>query len=344
MLKIDLRSDTVTQPTDEMRAAMAIAPVGDDVYGEDPTINELEHYAAAVIGKEAALFVPSGTMGNQIALLTHTRRGDEVVCDKDAHIFFYENAGAAALAGCQLRTLEHCDGQINPLDFEEAIRKVDMHMPRTSLLWIENSHNRGGGTCYSMAQLDELAAVAQKHNIRIHCDGARIFNAAAYLKLDASVLAAHCDSVMFCLSKGLCAPVGSILAGSAEFISRARQMRKLLGGGMRQAGILAAAGIIALGKMSARLAIDHANAKIVADKLAANGVFINLAKVQTNILLFDPRPFYATADECVDALRAHGVLASAFSKTAVRFVLHNDINDQQVDAVLAVIDELFKKE
>ncbi|MEI6287517.1 MAG: low-specificity L-threonine aldolase [Bacillota bacterium] len=344
MLIIDLRSDTVTQPTEEMRAAMAIAPVGDDVYGEDPTINELERYAAALVGKEAALFVPSGTMGNQIALLTHTRRGDEVVCDKDAHVFYYENAGAAALAGCQLRPLDHIDGRIAPEDFSNAIRAVDVHMPRTSLLWLENTHNRGGGTCYTPNQVEELATIAKKNNIMVHCDGARIFNAATHLKVDVSDLVAHCDSVMFCLSKGLCAPVGSILAGSSEFIDRARQTRKLLGGGMRQAGILAAAGIIAVGKMSARLAVDHANARIVAERLAANGVNINLDKLQTNIILFDPRPYYGVADECVLALKTRGVLASAFSKTAVRFVLHNDISEQHINSLTAVIAELFKKE
>jgi len=344
MLRIDLRSDTVTQPTEEMRAAMAIAPVGDDVYGEDPTINELEHYAAALIGKEAALFVPSGTMGNQIALLTHTRRGDEVICDRDAHVFYYENGGAAALACCQLRTLDHSDGRIAPSDFAAAIRKADIHMPRTSLLWIENSHNRGGGTCYTPEQIDALADIADNNNVAIHCDGARIFNAAAYLNLEVSVLAARCDSVMFCLSKGLCAPVGSILAGNAEFIARARQVRKLLGGGMRQAGIVAAAGIIALVKMSARLKIDHTNAKLVAARLAANNVAINLDNVQTNILLFDPRPFFASADACVRALAERGVLASAFSNTAVRFVLHNDIGEHQLEQLAVIIDELFTKE
>lgn len=341
---IDLRSDTVTQPTEEMRRMMAQAPVGDDVYGEDPTVNELERLAAELIGKEAAMFVPTGTMGNQLALLAHTKRGDEVICDQDAHVFYYENAGAAVLAGCQLRLLRHESGLISPDDFENAIRKDDIHVPRTSLLWIENSHNRGGGTCYSLALINRLADIAGRYGVAVHCDGARIFNAATYLGTEARELAARCDSVMFCLSKGLCAPVGSILAGSAEFIARARKMRKLLGGGMRQAGILAAAGIVALKKMSKRLAVDHANAERVAAALAASGVAINLDQVQTNILLFDPRPFYSNADDCVAALKLRGVLASAFSTHAVRFVLHNDIADEQVVTVKTIVQELFVKD
>ena len=342
-MTIDLRSDTVTVPTDEMRFAMADAVVGDDVYGEDPTVNELEEYAAALVGKEAALFVPSGTMGNQIALMVHTARGEEVICDKDAHVFYYENAGAAALSACQLRTVEHEYGIIRPEVFLAAIRKRDLHVPRSSVLGLENSHNRGGGVCYSADEVRRLSTLAHEHGMAVHCDGARIFNAAAYLAVDVKRLTQSVDSVMFCLSKGLGAPVGSVLAGSAEFIARARQMRKLLGGGMRQAGIIAAAGLVALHSMRDRLPEDHEHARNVAEALAVAGVKIDKTKVQTNILLFDVRPFFNTATECVCALRQHSLLASAFSDTVVRWVFHKDVSRQHLDAIPAIIAAVFNK-
>lgn len=335
---IDLRSDTVTQPTEAMRMAMAQAEVGDDVYGEDPTVNRLEIEAAARIGKEAALFLPSGTMGNQIAILAHTHRGDEIILDEDSHIFCYEKGGAAALAGVQTRTLKGSHGFIEPCRIREAIRDENIHAPHTGLLCLENTHNRAGGRVIAPDRLNAMADTAHEFNIPVHLDGARIFNAALALQIDAKELTEKMDSVMFCLSKGLAAPVGSILAGNKSFIGVARQYRKLLGGGMRQAGILAAAGLVSLNTMITRLVDDHRNALRLAEGIGEiGGLKINISNVQTNILIFNIDELHVDANEFLERLASEGVLAGAFGPKIIRFVTHKDIDLEAVDQAIAIL-------
>jgi threonine aldolase len=286
---IDLRSDTVTQPTPEMREAMLKAELGDDVFSDDPTINRLEEIAAAKLGKEAAVFVASGTMGNLTSLLAHCGRGEEVIVGDQAHIFRYEAGGSSALGGiAQFQIPNNPDGT-QPLDrVEAAIRGSDQHEARTKLIALENTHNRCGGTVLPVAYMKQVRELADKHNLKVHLDGARVFNAAVALGVDVTAITQYVDSVTFCLSKGLSAPVGSVICGSREFIAQARRYRKMLGGGMRQAGVLAAAGIVALEKMVDRLAEDHANARRLAEGLAdMPGVTIDLDRVQTNILFFN---------------------------------------------------------
>ncbi|HHY38241.1 MAG TPA: low specificity L-threonine aldolase, partial [Clostridia bacterium] len=253
---IDLRSDTVTRPTPEMRRAMAEAEVGDDVYGEDPSVRQLEEIAAETMGKEAALFVASGTMGNQVALMAHTRRQDEVLLEAESHIFFYEAGGMAVLSGLMPFPIRTEDGILRPTDLERALRPSDIHFPKPSLVCLENTHNRHGGRVAGVEEIKKTCDFAHAHGLKVHLDGARIFNAAVALGVNVKSLVKDVDSVMFCLSKGLCAPVGSMLAGTRDFIEEARRCRKLLGGGMRQAGVLAAAGIVALKTMVDRLAED----------------------------------------------------------------------------------------
>ena len=308
--RIDLRSDTVTLPTQEMYRAMAAAELGDDVYGEDPTVNRLEELAAARVGKEAALFVPTGTMGNEVAVMTHARRGDEVIVDVGSHIYDAEVGGLAVLAGVQARPLAGRLGRLDPTAVEAAVRPDDVHFPRTGLLCLEDPHNGAGGTVAPPEAIAELAEVAHRHGFPVHLDGARLFNAAVALGIPAARLAAPADSVMFCLSKGLCAPVGSMLAGSAAFIAEARRNRKLMGGGMRQAGVLAAAGIVALESMVDRLADDHVNARRLAEGLASlPGLRVDLESVQTNMVYADTGPGDAPA--VVAMLAAGGVLINA---------------------------------
>jgi threonine aldolase len=286
---IDLRSDTVTQPTPEMREAMYRAEVGDDVYGDDPTVNRLEELAAAKLGQAAAVFVASGTMGNLVSLLTHCGRGEEVIVGSEAHIFRYEAGGSSALGGIpQFQIPNDPDGTL-PLDrVEAAIRGGDQHEARTKLIALENTHNRCGGTVLPVAYLRDVRELADRHGLKVHLDGARVFNAAVALGVDVKELTQHVDSVMFCLSKGLSAPVGSVICGSQDFIAQARRNRKMLGGGMRQAGVLAAAGIVALETMIVRLADDHANARHLAEGLADTpGFVVDLARVQTNIVFFE---------------------------------------------------------
>ena len=286
---IDLRSDTVTQPTPEMREAMARAALGDDVFGDDPTVNRLEEIAAAKLGKAAAVFVASGTMGNLTSLLTHCRRGEEVIVGDQAHIFRYEAGGSSALGGiAQFQIPNNPDGTL-PLDrVEAAIRGSDQHEARTRLIALENTHNRCGGTVLPLEYMKQVRELADQHNLKVHLDGARIFNAAVALGVDVKAITQHADSVTFCLSKGLSAPIGSVICGSQDFIAQARRYRKMLGGGMRQAGVLAAAGIVALEKMIDRLAEDHANARRLAEGLAdMPGVTIDLDRVQTNIIYFN---------------------------------------------------------
>jgi threonine aldolase len=335
-LTVDLRSDTVTHPTPAMREAMTHAAVGDDVYGEDPTVNELEELAAEMVGKEAALFVPSGTMGNAIAVLTHCRRGDEVIAGDRSHVYLYEVGGAARLNGSPVRPVPTLpDGTLDRERLARAFQGEDVHEARTGLLCIEDTHNMIGGRVIAPATLRELAAPARQRGIPIHMDGARLFNAAVALSVPARALAAEVDSVMFCLSKGLSAPVGSMLAGSQAFVAEARRGRKLLGGGMRQAGVIAAAGIVALTEMVDRMAEDHANAKRLAEGLAnIPGITVAPETVETNILFFgmldgDGRPAHVAP--LVTAAAQAGVLFSGGDDGRIRAVTHYGISRADVD-------------
>ncbi|GAB6159234.1 low-specificity L-threonine aldolase [Desulfotomaculum varum] len=337
---VDLRSDTVTLPTEEMRAAMAGAKVGDDVYGEDPTVKELEATAASLVGKEAALFIPSGTMGNQLAVLTHTERGDEVILDNEAHIYYYEVGGPAMLAGVQLRPINRLLSEQGASALRQALRPADLHFPRTSLVCLENTFNRGGGTVLSPRVMAEIYNLARQQGLRVHLDGARIFNAAVALNMDVKAFTCYCDSLMFCLSKGLAAPVGSLLAGSRDFIQRARKYRKALGGGMRQAGVLAAAGLLAL-KMVDRLAEDHSHARRLAEGLARlPGIKVDLTRVQTNIVVAEvPAP--GTAAHLVGELHRRGIKCAAFGPTTIRLVTHKDVSAEDIDYTLQVMAEIL---
>jgi threonine aldolase len=323
---IDLRSDTVTRPTAEMRAAMAVAEVGDDVYGEDPTVNLLERRAAEVFGREAALFVPSGTMGNQIGIRLHTQPGQEVIAESRAHILDWEMATTAVFSGCLVRAVPAERGILTWKHIEPAIYARGAFRAATGLIEIENTANLAGGSCTPLPVLEEIWAGAKERKLPTHLDGARIFNAATALKTDVKALTRGFDTVMFCLSKGLGAPVGSMLVGSAESMARARLFRKALGGGMRQAGVLAAAGLIALEKMPARLHEDHANARLLAEALSnLDGVTIDLDAVETNIVIFKLHGKLSAA-ELVARLKARGILASALGTDLVRMVTHYDVD------------------
>lgn len=324
MALIDLRSDTVTRPTDEMRRAMAAAEVGDDVYGEDPTVNRLEEIAAEWLGKEAALFVPSGTMGNQLAVLTHCRPGDEVFVEAEAHVYWYEAGSIARLAGAQPRPIPAPSGRLTPELFADALRPPNIHYPVPRLLCIENTHNRAGGSVLSVPDTAAIAEAAHRAGLQVHLDGARLANAAVAVGVRVQELAAPADSVMACLSKGLCAPVGSVLGGSRAFIEAARRNRKALGGGMRQAGILAAAGILAIERMVDRLAEDHALARAIAAELSAiPGVQCDPEGVATNMVMIDlDRP----ADPVTELLRREGVLCNPVAPRRLRAVTHRDVS------------------
>ncbi len=323
---IDLRSDTVTRPTARMRAAMAEAEVGDDVYGEDPMLNALEARAAEIFGREAALFVPTGTMGNQIAIRLHTTPGQEVLCESRAHLIDWEMAMVAQFAGCQLRTAYAEDGVLRWEHIRSLFGPKIYYRQQAGLISLENTHNMAGGIVTPLNVFEEIWAGAREAGLPVHLDGARIFHAATHLGISVRELTRGFDSVMFCLSKGLCAPVGSMLVGSAEFIERARSVRKALGGGMRQAGILAAAGLIALEEMPARLHEDHANARVLAERLAAlPSVELDLHSVQSNIIIFKLRGG-RDANAVVRLLKDRGVLAGAVGPHAVRFVTHNDVD------------------
>jgi threonine aldolase len=333
--RVDLRSDTVTTPTPAMRRAMAAAPVGDDVYGEDPTVNRLEELAAARVGKEAALYVPSGTMGNQIALRVLSRPGTEVLCGARAHIRQYEAAAAAQNAGVQIRPLHDRDGTFEPSAVDTAAEGPAHHLPPLSLVAIENTHMPAGGVPWSPEQVGALAAAARRHGLPVHCDGARLFNAAVALSADPAALAAPVDTVMFCLSKGLSAPVGSMLAGSAGLIAAAREERARLGGGMRQAGVIAAAGIVALTEMVDRLADDHVRARRLAEALAERFPgSVDPARVLTNIVCAAAA---ALPPSFLDDLAADGVRAGTIDPATVRLVTHKDVDDADLDRALAAI-------
>jgi len=352
MRTIDLRSDTVTKPTNEMRQAMANAAVGDDVYGDDPTVQQLEELAAKILHKEAALFVPSGTFGNQAAILCHTKPGDEVILGDDCHIVQHEAGAAALLAGVQLRTVEagfEKNGHM-PLDvIESKIRKAeDIHYPRTALICLENAHS--WGTVLPLDYMKSVWKLAQKYNIPIHLDGARLFNAAEHLQVGPHEVAAWADSIMFCLSKGLGAPIGSMLVGSTDFIAKARKIRKIMGGGMRQVGILAAAGIIAIEEMRDRLHQDHKNAMLLAKWLKKiDGISLCLDKVQTNIVFchinltppLSPQMF-------TQRLLNEGILVNAPKKDGdsyqMRFITHKDVREADLQKAADVVKDILTKD
>jgi len=338
---IDLRSDTVTRPTPEMRAAMAAAEVGDDVYGEDPTVNLLEKRAAEIFGREAGLFVPTGTMGNQIAIRTLTKPGQEVICESRSHILDWEMATTAVFSGCLVRAIPTERGTLTWADIEPVIFRKGSFRAATGLIEIENTANLTGGRCTSLAVMEEIWANAKERGLPVHLDGARIFNASTALGMDVKTLTRGFDTVMFCLSKGLCAPVGSMLVGSAERMAQARIYRKALGGGMRQVGILAAAGLIALEQMPVRLHEDHANARLLAEALAnIECVDIDLDSVETNIVLFEVRGPVA-AKELVARMKERGVLASSLGPDSIRLVTHRDVSrDDCVRAAEVMTEEL----
>jgi threonine aldolase len=338
---VDLRSDTVTQPTARMREAMARAEVGDDVLGEDPTVAELEALAARMLGHEAGLFCASGTMANLVATLTHCQRGDAVFVDSEAHVVHYEAGGASTLAGTVLWPVASRDGHLAPDELEGTVWPEDPHRPRPRLVWLENTHNRRGGVAYRPERTARIAQAARRLGLRVHLDGARLFNAAVALGVAAADLAASADSVMVSLSKGLSAPVGSVLCGSRGFVEGARRWRKAVGGGMRQVGVLAAAGLVALQEMVDRLAEDHRRARALAEGLAElPGVSVDPRRVHTNIVLVE----VDQAQAVVDALRRWGVLALALGPRTIRLVTHRHVDDhgvrRAVSAFSAVVGSL----
>jgi threonine aldolase len=341
---VDLRSDTVTRPTAEMRRAMAEAEVGDDVYGEDPTVNRLERRAAEIFGKEAALFVPTGCMGNLIAIKAWTHHGNEVICEERSHVNLYELASMSAIAGCMPRAVRGEDGILTWKHVEAGIRPKIYYDSQTALICLENTVNMWGGTVYPTAQVKEICDHAHGMDLKVHLDGARIFNAATALGENVAHMTRKVDSVMFCLSKGLGAPVGSMVAGSKAFIERARIYRKMFGGGMRQAGVIAAAGLIALEKSPGRLHIDHENAKRLAEGIAEiPGLSIDPKKVRSNIVIFDCTKTEKTAVEICDALHPHGVWAQDTALYSVRVVTHCDVDRAGVERALVVLKDVVAR-
>lgn len=339
---IDLRSDTVTRPTPAMRQAMATAEVGDDVYGEDPTVNRLENRAAAVFGKEAAIFVPTGTMGNQIAIRLHTEHGQEVICESRSHVLDWEMATMAAFSGCQPRTVEGDRGVLTWEKIRRAIGPKIYYRQPTGLICLENTHNMAGGTVTPLEVLGEIWRGAKEAGLPLHLDGARVFNAATALGMEVAELTAGFDTVMFCLSKGLGAPVGSMLVGSAKSIERARVFRKALGGGMRQAGVLAAAGLIALEEMPKRLREDHRNARMLAEAVANEAsAEIDLDGVQTNIVIFALKDDGDAPAFCA-ALKQKGVLSSAIGPHSVRLVTHYDVDEKSCKQAAGILIEQLR--
>ena len=341
---VDLRSDTVTRPTPAMRRAMAEAEVGDDVYAEDPTVNRLEKRAAEIFGKEAALFVPTGCMGNLISVKVWTHHGNEVICEERSHVNLYELASMSAIAGCMPRVARAEEGLLTWSHVEAAIRPKIYYDSQSALVCLENTNNMWGGTVYPTAQAHEICDRAHELSLRVHLDGARVFNAAVALGEDVKHVTAKFDSVMFCLSKGLGAPVGSMIAGSREFIEKGRIYRKMFGGGMRQAGVLAAAGLLALEESPKRLHIDHENARRLAQGIAEiPGLRIDPAKVKTNIVIFDCSKTGKNAVELCEALQPHGIWAQDTAPHSVRFVTHYDVNREGIDRALVVLREVVAK-
>ncbi|SET35632.1 L-threonine aldolase [Oceanobacillus limi] len=338
---IDLRSDTVTKPTPEMRKAAFHADVGDDVYNEDPTVLELEALAAKKLGKEAAMFVPSGTQGNQIAVLTHCVSGQEVILEADSHIYFYEGGTISAFAGVQPRTLKGKDGAMNPYEVEAAIRVDDIHQPETGLICLENTHNRAGGAIVPLENMKAIYDIGKRRQIPVHLDGARLFNASVATGVSVAEYARYTDTIQFCLSKGLGAPVGSIIAGSKDFIVKGRKWRKRLGGGLRQAGMIAAPGLVALNTMVDRLAEDHEKATTLATGFKEiNGLTIE-NNVDTNIVLVNTEKAGLTADQFVEKCKQEGILAVAFGPYTVRFTTHYDVSTNQVKEVVEKVNKMI---
>jgi threonine aldolase len=338
---VDLRSDTLTLPTPEMREAMARADVGDDVWGEDPTVQRLEAMAADRLGKAAGLFVTSGTQGNLISVLSQTRPGQEVIVDYDSHVFNNEVAGAPLIGQLQMRPTKTQRGFLTPEQVREALRPANIHVPETGLVCIENTHNRHGGTCSTPEEIAAVAAVAHDAGVPVHLDGARLFNAAVALKRPAADFVRNVDSVTFCLSKGLAAPVGSLICGSRELVERARRWRKMLGGGMRQVGVLAAAGIVALERMVDRLGEDHVNARRLAEGLAEMpGLAVDLVSVQTNIVILRVARGPAATEELVKGCAARKVKVHAMGPAAIRCVTHKDVDAEDISRALEAFREL----
>ena len=341
---IDLRSDTVTKPSAEMRRAMAEAEVGDDVFIEDPTINKLQERAAEIFGREAGLFVPSGSMGNLTCILAQARQGQEVICEESGHVYNYEMASMSAIAGVLPRLVVGEDGILSWQSISKAIRPKIYYRPQTALIALENTHNMAGGTVYPTEVAEEICDRAREAGIRVHLDGARIFNAATYLGEKVADMTKKFDSIQFCLSKGLGAPVGSMIVGTREFIERCRSIRKMLGGGMRQAGVLAAAGLIALEKGPKRLQIDHDNAKLLATRLAAvPGVTLNPAQVQTNIVIFNLKTSGWSSSDFLQTLAKRDVLGIPVDNERVRMVTHLDVDRNDVEKASAVVQEVLHR-
>lgn len=341
MRNVDLRSDTVTQPTQEMREAMYRAEVGDDVYGEDPTVKKLEEVGAKKLGFQAGLFVASGTMGNLVALLAHTQKGDEVFLEEESHIYYYEVGGMAALGGLQPRLLKGERGKLTPEIIRQYDRGSNIHFPVPTLLCIENTHNRGGGSVYTPQEVSAVVDCAHQLGMKVHVDGARIFNAAVACGCDVKEVVKGTDSVQFCLSKGLGAPMGSLLVGSRDFINRSRKWRKMLGGGFRQIGIMAAAGLVAMETMVERLAEDHRLAKKLALGLAEIPfIHVKPAEVETNIVVAYLNENIINVPQFVAGINKHGIRANGYGANRVRFVTNKDVNEADIDYTLEVLSKL----
>jgi threonine aldolase len=339
---IDLRSDTLTKPTDEMRRAISEAEVGDDVFGEDPSVNALQKEAAELLGKESAIFVCSGTMANQLAIRAQTHHGDEIIAEKNCHTFNFEAGGVAALSGVLVHTLEGKRGILKADQIREAIRPSDHHFAPTRLICLENTHNRGGGSVYPLEEIVKIRQLAEEEGLCMHLDGARLFNASVATGIKPRDYAHHFDSVSICLSKGLGCPVGSLVAGSATMIDTVHRFRKMFGGGMRQAGILAAAGLYALDHNIPRLKEDHDNARKLTHALCAmGGVIVNPEEVETNIVIFDVTKTRKNAQTVTDSLKRRGVLMLPISQTQIRAVTHLDINRQDIDQAIELLGQVL---
>jgi len=342
MALIDLRSDTVTRPTPGMRRAMAEAEVGDDVFGEDPTVNRLQELVAEMLGAEAALFVPSGTMGNQICLYCHTQPGDEIICEAGAHFLHYEAGAMAALSGAQARTIVGHRGVITAPQIEEVLRDEAYYFPRSRLIALENTHNLAGGTIFPLEEIQQIRRLAERRGLAMHLDGARLWNASAASGIALREYARYFDSVSVCFSKGLGAPIGSAVAGAKDFIARARRCRKMFGGGMRQVGIVAAAAIYGMEHQRERLVDDHARARKLAETLhERGGMQIDLATVQTNIAIINIAETKLAVPMAVEALKKAGVLVAPFGATTLRVVTHLDVNDADIARVLNIFQKIF---
>lgn len=339
---VDLRSDTVTKPSREMRRAIAEAEVGDDVFGDDPTVNRLQEMVAELLAKEAAIFVPSGTMANQASIRAQTQPGDEIIAHRDGHIYHYEGGAPAGLSGCSLRLLDGDRGLFFADDVREAVRPDDSHFPRSALVVVENTHNRGGGSVWPMDRIAPIREVANEFGLKMHLDGARLMNACVATGFEPQDYTRYFDTVSICFSKGLGAPVGSCVAGSAEVIGRVHRFRKMFGGGMRQAGIIAAGALYALEHNVARLADDHANAKRLAEALSnMRGAAIEVSAVETNIVYFDVDESMATAQSVCDSAREKGVWILPIGPQRVRAVTHMDVTAEGIDRTISVLRDIL---